>query len=43
MREVVAVAQAHGMALPHDSVEKASAFLDRISPAAIGNMGAFLA
>jgi 2-dehydropantoate 2-reductase len=42
MREVVAVAQAYGTTLPHDSLEQAFAFLDRISPAAIGNMGGIL-
>lgn len=42
MREVLAVAQARGTALPHDSLEQASAFLDRISPEALGNMGGIL-
>lgn len=38
MREVFAVAQARGAALPHDSLEQASTWLDHMPPAAMGNM-----
>ena len=42
MREVAAVAQAQGAVLPHDSVEQAYAWLERMPPTAMGNMQGIL-
>jgi 2-dehydropantoate 2-reductase len=42
MREVATVAQAQGAVLPHDSVEQAYAWLERMPPTAMGNMQGIL-